>query len=226
MKNKYLSGAVLEGISMGNKPVIIKGTKDGITIILEENSNFEDVEKIIYEKLKSSRDFFAGGKVYLKTKTGYLSEEEYQKLQDILTNFGMSLQEADSPKTLIFPKPNRSRVLLLKRTVRSGQKISYRGTVVILGDANPGSEIIATGDILVMGTLRGMAHAGAEGDTSAIVAAFRLKPTQLRIAGVISRPPEDKEDMPYFPEVARLKDNIIVIEPYNTFNSAIRKQEG
>ena len=126
------------------------------------------------------------------------------------------MQEADSPKTLIFPKPNRSRVLLLKRTVRSGQKISYRGTVVILGDANPGSEIVATGDILVMGALRGMAHAGAEGDVSAIVAAFRLKPTQLRIAEIISRPPEDKEDLPQFPEIARLKDNIIVIEPYNT----------
>ncbi len=216
MKNKYLEWCCLEGIGMGNKPVIIKGTKDGITIILEENSNFEDVEKIIYEKLQSGRNFFAGGKVYLESKKGFVSEEEYKKLQEILTNFGMSLQEADSPKTLIFPKPNRSRVLLLKRTVRSGQKISYRGTVVILGDANPGSEIVATGDILVMGALRGMAHAGAEGDVSAIVAAFRLKPTQLRIAEIISRPPEDKEDLPQFPEIARLKDNIIVIEPYNT----------
>jgi len=201
---------------MRNKPVIIKGTKEGITIILEENSNFEDVKKIIYEKLQSGRNFFAGAKVCLKTKNGYLNKEEYRKLQEILLNFGMSLQEANSPKTLIFPKPNRSRVLLLKRTVRSGQKISYRGTVVILGDANPGSEIVATGDILVMGTLRGMAHAGAEGDTTAIVAAFRLKPTQLRIAEVISRPPEDKEDLPSFPEIARLRDNIIVIEPYNT----------
>jgi len=200
---------------MTNEPVIIKGTKEGITIILGENSNFEDVKKIIYEKLQSGRNFFAGAKVCLKTKNGYLNKEEYRKLQEILLNFGMSLQEANSPKTLIFPKPNRSRVLLLKRTVRSGQKIAYRGTVVILGDANPGSEIVATGDILVMGTLRGMAHAGAEGDTTAIVAAFRLKPTQLRIAEVISRPPEDKEESPSFPEIARLKNNVIVIEPYN-----------
>ena len=60
-----------------------------------------------------------------------------------------------------------------------------------------------------------MAHAGAQGDTSAIVAAFRLKPTQLRIAEVISRPPEAKVEVPPFPEIARLKDNVIVIEPYN-----------
>ena len=127
----------------------------------------------------------------------------------------MSLQEASSPKTLIFPKPNRSRVLLLKKTVRSGQKISYRGTIVILGDVNPGSEVISTGDILVMGTLRGMAHAGAQGDTSAIVAAFRLKPTQLRIAEVISRLRSVKVEITSISGNCTLKDNVIVIEPYN-----------
>lgn len=198
---------------MTNEPVIIKGTKEGITIILDEISSFEDVEKAIYEKLQRSRNFFSGGKVSIRIKNGFLSKDEYDKLQHIFTDFGMSLQEASSPKTLIFPKPNRNRVLLLKKTVRSGQKIAYKGTIVILGDANPGSEIVATGDILVMGTLRGMAHAGAQGDTTAIVAAFALKPTQLRIAEVITRPPEEKENIPPFPEIARLKDNVIVIEP-------------
>ncbi|AEE91680.1 putative septum site-determining protein MinC [Tepidanaerobacter acetatoxydans Re1] len=198
---------------MTNESVIIKGTKEGITIILDEISSFEDVKKAIYEKLQRSRNFFSGGKVSIKIKNGFLSKDEYDKLQHIFTDFGMSLQEASSPKTLIFPKPNRNRVLLLKKTVRSGQKITYKGTIVILGDANPGSEIVAAGDILVMGTLRGMAHAGAQGDTTAIVAAFALKPTQLRIAEVISRPPEEKENLPSFPEIARLKDNVIVIEP-------------
>jgi len=68
MKNKYLEWCCLEGIGMGNKPVIIKGTKDGITIILEENSNFEDVEKIIYEKLQSGRNFLSGVRVLLKIR--------------------------------------------------------------------------------------------------------------------------------------------------------------
>lgn len=200
---------------MAHEPVTIKGTKDGITIIMERDSDFEIARKVIYEKLKSGGKFFAGGKACIKMKNGSLSSEEYQKLRQLFMDFGMSLQEATSPKTLVFPKPNRNRVLLLKRTVRSGQKISYKGTIVILGDVNPGSEIIATGDILVMGTIRGVAHAGAKGDTSAMVAAYRLKPTQLRIAGVISRPPEDKEEAPQAPEIARLKDDVIVIEPYN-----------
>ena len=141
----------LEGIDMSNEPVVIKGTKEGITIILEKNSDFDDVRKVIYERLQNGRNFFAGGKANLKIKNGSLNKDEYRKIQELLTDFGMSLQEASSPKTLIFPKPNRSRVLLLKRTVRSGQRIAYRGTVVILGDVNPGSEVIATGDILVMG---------------------------------------------------------------------------
>jgi len=217
MKNKlHSSGAFWrELIDMVNEPVIIKGTKDGITIIVERDSDFEMIRKTIYEKLQSGRTFFAGGKANIKMKNGSLNQEEYQKLRKLFMEFGMSLQEASSPKTLLFPKPNRNRVLLLKRTVRSGQKVSYKGTVVILGDVNPGSEIIATGDILIMGTLRGMAHAGARGDTSAIVAAFRLKPTQLRIAGIISRPPEDKDDTPRLPEIACLKEDIIIIEPYN-----------
>ncbi len=198
-----------------NEPITIKGTKEGIIIILEENSDFENTKKIIHEKLKSGRNFFAGGKVSLKVKNGFLNKDELDKLEQLFTDFGMSLQEASSPKTLIFPKPNRSRVLLLKRTLRSGQKISYRGTIIILGDVNPGSEVVASGDILVMGTLRGMAHAGVEGDTTAIVAAFRLNPTQLRIGEIISRPPEEKEVGPSFPEIARLKDNVIIIEPYN-----------
>ena len=65
--------------------------------------------------------------------------------------------------------------------------------MVIVGDVNPGSEIIATGDILIMGNLRGLAHAGAKGDKTSIVAAFRLQPTQIRIANYISRPPEGKK---------------------------------
>lgn len=199
---------------MTNKPIVIKGTREGITILVE-NDSFENLEKALYEKLKKSPDFFTGGKACLKVRKGSLNHEEYLRLKKLLTDFGMKLQEADSPKTYILPKPNRNRVLLLKKTVRSGQKITYGGTIVILGDVNPGSEVIAAGDILVMGKLRGIAHAGVKGDRSAIVAAFRLQPTQLRIADVFSRPPEGYIEKPQFPEIARLKDDIILIEPYD-----------
>ncbi|MGI6486646.1 MAG: septum site-determining protein MinC [Tepidanaerobacteraceae bacterium] len=213
---------------MAKEPIIIKGTKEGITVILSTDDDFENVKNAIDEKLKSCNGFFNGGKANLKIKEGSLNREELYKLKKLFMEHGMNLQEASSPKTFIFPKPNKSRVLLLKRTVRSGQKIVYKGTIVVVGDANPGSELVATGDILVMGALRGMAHAGADGDSSAMVAAFRLQPTQLRIANIITRPPEEKEDVPQVPEIARLREKVIVIEPYYNLNkdSLKRRQEG
>ena len=104
--------------------------------------------------------------------------------------------------------------LLVKRTLRSGQRIRYGGNVVVLGDVNPGAEVIAAGDIVVLGTLRGVAHAGATGSTAAIVAAFRLQPTQIRVGQVIGRPPDGGAVRPDGPEVARVRDGVLVVERY------------
>ncbi len=104
--------------------------------------------------------------------------------------------------------------LLLRRTLRSGQRVRYHGNVVVLGDVNPGAEIVAAGDIVVMGTLRGVAHAGATGSTESIVAAFRLQPTQIRVGAVIGRAPDGQAARPDVPELARLRDGVLVIERY------------
>ncbi|MGI6633538.1 MAG: septum site-determining protein MinC [Bacillota bacterium] len=103
--------------------------------------------------------------------------------------------------------------LLYKGTLRSGQRVSYDGSVVVVGDVNPGAEVRASGDIVVMGVLRGLAHAGVKGDTDAAVVAFRLEPTQLRIGDVIGRPPEGERSDGIDPEVARLRDGSIIVEP-------------
>jgi septum site-determining protein MinC len=104
--------------------------------------------------------------------------------------------------------------ILIKRTVRSGQCIQYDGNIVVLGDVNPGSELIASGNIVVMGSLRGVVHAGATGNEEATVAAFRLLPTQLRIANHITRAPDGDYLLPEQPEIARIKDGVVVIEAY------------
>lgn len=104
---------------------------------------------------------------------------------------------------------------LVRRTVRSGQRIVSAGHVVVLGDVNPGAEVVAGGDIIVMGCLRGLAHAGAKGDETAVIAAIRLQPMQLRIANHISRPPDDDAHADMGPEVARVRDGVIVIESYH-----------
>jgi len=105
--------------------------------------------------------------------------------------------------------------ILVRRTLRSGQSLQFDGNVVILGDVNPGAEVVATGNVVVMGSLRGVVHAGAGGDSNAAVYAFRLQPTQLRIANHITRAPDGEENVSTTPEVARIKDGVVVIEAFS-----------
>ena len=103
-------------------------------------------------------------------------------------------------------------------TIRSGQLLEFDGNIVILGDVNPGGEILAKGNIIVLGTLRGIAYAGSDGNDEAIVAAFKLNPTQLRIADLITRRPDDDDgdNKIIEPEIARVYDQAIIIESYLT----------
>jgi septum site-determining protein MinC len=109
---------------------------------------------------------------------------------------------------------SEEQTILVQRTVRSGQQVFYPGNVVILGDVNPGGEVVAGGNIIVMGVFRGVAHAGAMGDKRAIVAALRLEPSQLRIAGYITRAPEGDFSALRQPEIARVQDGVVIIEQY------------
>lgn len=100
----------------------------------------------------------------------------------------------DSPSTLALP-------LYLQTTLRSGAEIRHPGTVVLVGDLNPGSAIVAGGDIVVWGRLRGLVHAGSEGNDRCLILALQMEPTQLRIANVVARPP-GAPPQPFYPEVA------------------------
>lgn len=105
--------------------------------------------------------------------------------------------------------------LLVEKTLRSGQRVSFPGHVVVLGDVHPGAEVVAGGNIVVMGSLQGLAHAGALGDGRAIIVAFRLQPTQLRIGEHITRPPDGQAAGPGRPEIARIKDGVVTIERFS-----------
>jgi septum site-determining protein MinC len=103
--------------------------------------------------------------------------------------------------------------LFLRRTIRSGQAIHHSSNIVVLGDVNPGAEIVAGGDILVWGVLRGMVHAGYPDNEQALVCSLLLSPVQLRIAHLLSRPPEGFEAQPR-PEIAMIKNGQIVVETW------------
>jgi septum site-determining protein MinC len=105
--------------------------------------------------------------------------------------------------------------LLVRGALRSGRVVLSRGHVVVIGDVNPGAEIIAGGDVVVWGKLRGLVHAGAYGDREAVVCALEMIPTQLRIADLITVSPAGPRDVEPIPEMASIKDGQIVAESWS-----------
>jgi septum site-determining protein MinC len=107
-----------------------------------------------------------------------------------------TLQQSPQPQAQLLTEP-----LYLETTVRSGTEIRHPGTVIIIGDLNPGSLVVAAGDILVWGRLRGVAHAGSGGNSQCMIMALQMEPTQIRIADAVARAPANSPDR-YYPEVA------------------------
>ena len=116
----------------------------------------------------------------------------------------------EPPKAI--PSMDEPQMLVVNRTIRSGQEIKTPGSVMICGNVNPGAQIIAGGSIDIRGACKGLVHAGAYGDTSAFIVADQLMPTQIRIADRIAQPPENMKK-PQAAERASIKDGKIVIEP-------------
>ncbi len=102
--------------------------------------------------------------------------------------------------------------IFINNTIRSGQRIECEGDVVVIGDVNPGAEVIAGGSIAVFGKLRGLAHAGCGGRTDVCVAALNMCPKQMRLSGRVVTFPNDREDV-HDAEIAELKDGKVVIRP-------------
>ena len=120
---------------------------------------------------------------------------------------GYSVEQLQ-PVTSLSSEPTATAIpqadaLYLEMTVRSGVEIRHPGTVILLGDLNPGGIVIADGDIIIWGRLRGIAHAGAGGNRECLIMALQMEPTQLRIADAVARAPE-KPPMQFSPEVAHI----------------------
>lgn len=209
---------------MAEKNIIeFKGTKKGLFIHIKSQESFDIIRRQLIEKLEKSKRFFYGATIF-DIRCDTLVEEEKNQLKGMmLSDYNMQIENMEtqrekklsSPVTAkVFEGISEGKTKFIKGTVRSGQRIYYPGNVVILGDVNPGAQIVALGNIIVMGSLRGIAHAGANGNREALVAAIYLDPTQLRIADLITRPPDGEYEKPKIPELARIKMNAIHIEPY------------
>ena len=216
----------------------IKGIRDGLLVTLGDGE-WPEVRKTLLQQVEQQGEFLRGARLALDVGNHILKAVELSQLRDTLSDRGISLWAvlSSSPTTeqtaqtlglatrISRPRPERQmasletsiqggeQAVLVKRTLRSGFSLQHSGHVVVIGDVNPGAVIIAGGNVVVWGRLRGTVHAGAEGNEDALVCALDLSPTQLRIAGQIAITPQGRGKSQ--PEMARLVDGRVMAEPWN-----------
>lgn len=203
----------------------VKNIHENALINLAAMSTFKEIKEELEKQISAKGLFQIGTRINLDIGNRKLSSKQVREIEDILLDYGLHLNEIvcsealyeeidekDSANSQWDQVSYSNDTILVNRHLRSGQKLFSDGNIVILGDINPGAEVIAGGSILVMGALRGMAHAGAFGDEKTVIAAYRLNPTQLRIANHITRPPDGEAIMVNNPELARIRADKVIIE--------------
>lgn len=216
--------------------ITIKGIREGLLITLGEG-DWDDVNQSLLSRIDEQSNFLRGAKLTLEVGNHILKAADLGRLRDELSERGIYLRAvlSNSPTTertaqalglaTKLSKPRKERTtrsldtalsgdqaVLVQRTLRSGHSIKHPGHVTIIGDVNPGAEIVAGGNVVVWGRLRGTVHAGAQGKEDSIICALDLSPTQLRIAEIINlAPPQRRRPKP---EIARLLNGKVVAEPW------------
>jgi septum site-determining protein MinC len=220
-----------------NLTVQIKGVREGLLITLGEG-NWPDLESSLLNHIDERANFFKGAKIALEIGNQVLHAAEMGSLRDKLSERGVSLWAVTSNSSttqqiaqvlglatrLSAPRPERivkpldtnltgESAVLVHRTLRSGFRLTNSGHIIVIGDVNPGAEIVAGGNIVVWGRLRGLVHAGADGKEKAVVCALDMMPIQLRIADLIAVSAQ-KKGKPQ-PEIARVMDGQVIVEIWN-----------
>ncbi len=213
---------------MQAQEIEVKGIKNGILVEVK-NGDWQIQENALFQYIDQNQGFFEGARLVVDVGNRALKSPDLASLRNALSDREIKLWAVLSTSLVTerasqdlglaikvdqsFPEPEKDPInsllegddaVFLKRTLRSGHKVKYPGHIVVLGDVNPGAELVAGGNIIVWGRLRGVAHAGAMGDTEAVVCSLDLSPTQLRIADKISISPPKKGKAR--PEIAQLED--------------------
>ncbi|WP_206526300.1 septum site-determining protein MinC, partial [Clostridium perfringens] len=199
--------------------IFIKGNKLGINAIInmDKFGNFDEMLDSLVEKLSRGKKFYKGATLTVTTDLKYINERQISKLKDVLFDEILIkdciFEERLEKQSSVFSGVYEGRTKFVRKTVRSGQCLNYAGNLIIIGDVNNGGEVRAHGNVIVLGDLKGKVFAGDNGNENAIIAAYSLEPELISISGKITISPDDFEKTGY-PEVARLNENNIIVEPY------------
>ena len=206
--------------------VMIKGTKNGITLVLDENEEYDVLKEKVEKKFKESAKFLGNAKTAIAFEGKKLTDEQKEELIKCITeNTELDIvcildtsDEANEKfasavgKKLIEMTAGSCRIY--KGNLRSGQCIESDTGLVVLGDVNPSAELISKGNIIVLGTMRGNAWAGAGGNTDCFVICQEMMPVQIRIADIIARSPDHQVSSgEKSTKIAYLEGNQVCISP-------------
>ncbi|MFC4099983.1 septum site-determining protein MinC [Paenibacillus xanthanilyticus] len=207
--------------------ITIKGVKEGLVFLLDDACDFSSLlAELQYKLEKSHQQLLTGPIVHVHVKLGarVVTDEEKEQIRSLIRARGnllvQSIEGEIPPQQEVSSSEN---LKILTGIVRSGQTIEHDGNLLLMGDLNPGGSLLCTGDIYVLGALRGMAHAGKDGRNDAVIAASMLRPTQLRIADVISRPPDEWMSGEAMMEFAYLNEGVMQIDKMAHLNR-LRKE--
>ena len=183
----------VKDVKMRSTIISINLRKDEIVIKLSENATQEQIVEGLKKKLTDLKKLYKDEKTPIKVTGKILKNKEIDEIQDLIKSKIDVEIEFDSPKGLGLSNIKRtfekeiaiSETKFHRGSLRSGQRLETEGSLVILGDVNSGAEVIASDNIVVLGALRGLAHAGAKGNKQAIIAAGLFDAVQVRIANVV-----------------------------------------
>lgn len=203
------------------KSVVLIGIKnDQITIKINEEATQEQILETIKKKMTVIKKLCKEGKKTINVIGKVLKDKEKEEIKEIINN---EVQEE-----IIFENENElglhgikkvyeqnvenSETYFFKGGIRSGQKLEFDGSIVVLGDVNSGAEVIAGDNIVVLGTLRGLAHAGAKGNKKAIIASQKIECPQLRIANIVKEIEKEEIENEIAKKFALIIDENIILE--------------
>ena len=203
---------------MKNNYVCINLRKDEIVIKLDENAEQEEIIYTLRKKLPELKKLYKDEKTPIRVTGKILKNKEIDQIQAIIKDKIDVEIDFDMPKSLGLSSIKRtfdkeiamSETKFHRGSLRSGQKMEVEGSLVILGDVNSGAEVIASDNIVVLGALRGLAHAGAKGNKQAIISAGLFDAVQVRIANIVKEINRDEEPLHKQAYLSVVDDKIVI----------------
>lgn len=198
--------------------VSINLKKNQILIKINDDAEQNEIVENLKKKLPELKKLYKDEKTPIMVTGKILKNKEIDQIQELIKKYIDVEIDFDMPKSLGLSNIKRtfnkeiavSETKFHRGSLRSGQKMESEGSLVILGDVNSGAEVMASDNIVVLGALRGLAHAGAKGNKQAVISAGLLDTVQIRIANIVKEIDRDEEPLHKQAYVSVINDEIVI----------------